>query len=79
MSVRGWGGNGVSRRNILRTAAGAAGVLALPAIGGIRRARASDTKVLKVIPEVDLKILDPIWTTATVTSICLSQTTSTLT
>src|SRR5271154_2362718 len=68
MSV-GWGlgRDGVTRRNLLRTA-GAAGVLALPALHGIRRARAADTKTLKVIPEVDLKILDPIWTTATVTS-----------
>jgi peptide/nickel transport system substrate-binding protein len=68
MSVKwGLGRGGISRRNLLRTA-GAAGVLALPALHGIRRARAADTKTLKVIPEVDLKILDPIWTTATVTS-----------
>jgi peptide/nickel transport system substrate-binding protein len=68
MSVRrGFGRDGVTRRNLLR-GAGAASVLALPALHGIRRARAADTKTLKVIPEVDLKILDPIWTTATVTS-----------
>src|SRR5580658_9418108 len=66
MSVR--GSNGVSRRAVLRTAVGAAGVLALPALHGVRQARAADLKTLKVIPEVDLKILDPIWTTATVTS-----------
>ena len=65
--VNGFGSNGISRRTVLRTGA-AAGALALPAVRGIRRARAADTKTLKVIPEVDLKILDPIWTTATVTS-----------
>src|SRR5208283_4324422 len=69
MSVEpGFGRDGMSRRNLLRTAGAAAGVLALPALHGVRRARAADTKTLKVIPEVDLKILDPIWTTATVTS-----------
>src|SRR5271163_4121128 len=66
-AVLGFGQGGVTRRNLLRTA-GAAGVLVLPALQGVRRARAADAKTLKVIPEVDLKILDPIWTTATVTS-----------
>ncbi|MBV9861537.1 MAG: ABC transporter substrate-binding protein [Alphaproteobacteria bacterium] len=55
---------GLSRRTVLGAAAAA---LALPSLGG-KGAFAADPKVLKVIPEVDLKILDPIWTTATVTS-----------
>ncbi|HEX3954392.1 MAG TPA: ABC transporter substrate-binding protein [Stellaceae bacterium] len=52
----------------MKAGAVAATALALPAIGGVRRARAADAGTLKVIPEVDLKILDPVWTTATVTS-----------
>ncbi|MBV9863257.1 MAG: ABC transporter substrate-binding protein [Alphaproteobacteria bacterium] len=61
-----FGRNGITRRGAIRIAAGAA--LALPALHGVRRAHAADAKILKVIPEVDLKILDPVWTTATVTS-----------
>ncbi len=42
--------------------AGAAGALALPAVGSAQGAR-----VLKFIPQSDLTVLDPIWTTAYVT------------
>jgi peptide/nickel transport system substrate-binding protein len=46
------------RRTLLK----AAPLLALPAI-----ARGADARTLRVIPEADLAILDPVWTTATVT------------
>src|SRR5579859_5126207 len=76
-SSGGWGMKGTrvgrgttSRRAVLQGAAGLAGALAAPAVFGLARgARAADAgKVVKVVPEVDLKILDPIWTTATITS-----------
>ena len=55
---------GLSRRALIGAAAGAA---AMPAVLG-RRAQAADAKaVIKAVPEVDLKILDPIWTTALIT------------
>jgi peptide/nickel transport system substrate-binding protein len=47
------------RRNFL---AGTAAVLAAPRI-----ARAANSGVLKFVPQADLTVLDPIWTTATVT------------
>ncbi len=47
----------MQRRRFLQTAAA---TLAAPAI-----ARAADTRVLKFIPEGDLPVLDPVWTTAT--------------
>ncbi len=59
---------GISRRRVLRTGAALGMALGVPAIRGIGRASAADLSTLKVIPEVDLKILDPVWTTATVTS-----------
>jgi peptide/nickel transport system substrate-binding protein len=58
----------ISRRSVLRTGAALGAAWGLPALAGLRRARAADKGTLKVIPEVDLKILDPVWTTATVTS-----------
>jgi len=57
-----------TRRRILAAGAAIGAVVAAPALSGIRRAGAADLGTLKVIPEVDLKILDPVWTTATVTS-----------
>src|SRR5579885_3112719 len=58
----------VSRRSVLKSGTALAGTLAMPAIlGRAASALAADTKVVKVAPEVDLKILDPIWTTATIT------------
>src|ERR1700693_622698 len=59
---------GISRRSVLRTGAALGAAWGLTAISGVRRASAADLGTLKVIPEVDLKILDPVWTTATVTS-----------
>lgn len=58
----------LTRRGVLKTGAAAGAAIAMPALGGVRRAAAADLPTLKVIPEVDLKILDPVWTTATVTS-----------
>lgn len=60
--------NNYTRRNLLQTGAALGAAVAMPAFVGARRACAADTGTLKIIPEVDLKILDPIWTTATVTS-----------
>ena len=63
--------NGLTRRRLIRAGAGTAGLLAMPAILrlGARSAFAADaTSILKVAPEVDLKVFDPIWTTATVSS-----------
>ncbi|MBV9828456.1 MAG: ABC transporter substrate-binding protein, partial [Alphaproteobacteria bacterium] len=59
---------GISRRSVMRTGVAVGAALAMPALGGVRRVSAAEAATLKVIPEVDLKILDPIWTTATVTS-----------
>jgi len=59
-----------TRRTVLKGGAAFAGTLAMPAIVGIasRAARAQGAgKVVKVAPEADLKILDPVWTTATIT------------
>jgi peptide/nickel transport system substrate-binding protein len=53
----------VKRRTLLRTAGAAiAAGLASPAI-----TRAAGTRVLKFIPQADLAVLDPVWTTAYVT------------
>ena len=57
-----------TRRSIVTAGAAFGAAFAAPALSGIRRAGAADLGTLKVIPEVDLKILDPVWTTATVTS-----------
>ena len=46
-------------------ALGAAAAVAAPAL--VRRARAADAKALRFIPQSDLRVLDPIWTTAYVT------------
>jgi peptide/nickel transport system substrate-binding protein len=70
MTMTRLGSRAPSRRAVLKGGAGLAGALAMPAVLGLGRgARAADGgKVVKVVPEVDLKILDPIWTTATITS-----------
>ncbi len=63
-------GTTTTRRTILKGGVGLAGALAMPAIVGLasRAARAQGAgKVVKVAPEADLKILDPVWTTATIT------------
>jgi peptide/nickel transport system substrate-binding protein len=62
----------LTRRRVLTTAAALGALWGMPAITGAKRATAAEAATLaatlKVIPEVDLKILDPVWTTATVTS-----------
>jgi peptide/nickel transport system substrate-binding protein len=52
----------MDRRQILATGAAAAASFALPRI-----ARAANPKVLRFIPQADLAVLDPVWTTAYVT------------
>ena len=52
----------MKRRTFLQTAAAGAASLAAPPI-----ARAEGSRVLKFIPQADLTVLDPIWTTAYVT------------
>src|SRR6201987_363861 len=43
------------------------GAASLTGFGGRGRARAADEKTLRFIPQSDLRVLDPIWTTAYVT------------
>lgn len=49
------------RRSLLQSA------LAAPAFAGLRAARAAGNKVIRAVPIGDLKVLDPIWTTAYIT------------
>jgi peptide/nickel transport system substrate-binding protein len=64
--------SGLTRRTLIRAGAGTAGLLAMPAILRLSArsayADADPKSILKVAPEVDLKVFDPIWTTATITS-----------
>ena len=60
-----------TRRTVVKGGIGAAGALAMPALLRVtaRTAFAADARAtIKVAPETDLKIFDPIWTTATITS-----------
>ena len=52
----------LSRRHVLQSGLAATAVLAAPA------ARSQPARVLRFVPQADLALLDPIWTTATVTS-----------
>jgi len=52
--------HGMTRREF----AAAAGAASLAGIGSSARANAADTKTLRFIAQSDLRILDPIWTTA---------------
>ena len=40
----------------------------MPGIAGARAASTDATATVKVVPEVDLKVLDQIWTTALITA-----------
>jgi peptide/nickel transport system substrate-binding protein len=51
----------------MKTATGIAGVVAMPAVIGGRAHGAEASGTVKVAPEVDLKVLDPVWTTALIT------------
>ena len=63
---------GFTRRTLIRAGAGTAGLLAMPAILRLSArnayADADPKSIVKVAPEVDLKVFDPIWTTATITT-----------
>ena len=60
-------GGDISRRNLIKTAAGIAGAVAMPAIVGGRARAAEASSTVRVVPEVDLKVLDPVWTTGLIT------------
>jgi peptide/nickel transport system substrate-binding protein len=60
-------GGDISRRDLIKAAAGIAGAVAMPAIFGGRARAAEASGTVKVVPEVDLKVLDPVWTTALIT------------
>lgn len=55
----------LTRRQLIQTTAAGAGLLAMP---GFVLAQSQD-KVLRLIPLADLNVLDPIWTTTTITQI----------
>ena len=55
----------LTRRDFAKTAAGAA--FAASVLPSRSRAAASDKKTLRFVPQTDVQVLDPIWTTAYVT------------
>jgi peptide/nickel transport system substrate-binding protein len=55
----------LTRRDFGKTAAAAAVAASVPA--GVARAAASDKRTLRFIPQTDVQVLDPLWTTAYVT------------
>src|SRR5215472_13490038 len=60
-------GRKISRRELIEAAAGMAGMVTMPTIVGRRAHAAEASGAVKVVPEVDLKVLDPVWTTALIT------------
>src|SRR6516164_6499822 len=44
-----------------------AGAASLAGLGSSARAKATDKKTLRFVPQTDVQVLDPIWTTAYVT------------
>src|SRR5215813_5986773 len=60
--------NTISRREPIQRMGSIAGAVALPGIVGARAASTDANATVKVVPEVDLKILDPVWTTALITA-----------
>src|SRR5215467_14127471 len=50
-----------------REFAAVAGAASLASFGWISKTRAADTKTLRFIAQADLRVLDPIWTTAYIT------------
>jgi peptide/nickel transport system substrate-binding protein len=60
-------GGAISRRELIKTAVGIAGVVATPAVIRRRAHAAEGRDTVRVVPEVDLKVLDPVWTTALIT------------
>ena len=61
-------GRGLSRRGIIRAGAGALAMPVVLRLGSGKAYGADARSTVKVAPEVDLKIFDPVWTTATITS-----------
>jgi peptide/nickel transport system substrate-binding protein len=57
----------MSRRELIKSASAITGAFAIPGIIGAGTAAADPNATVKVVPEVDLKVLDPIWTTALIT------------
>jgi peptide/nickel transport system substrate-binding protein len=58
-----------TRREVLKSASAAAGLLVLPAfMSAGAQAQAAAGGTLKVVPQADLRILDPVWTTAQITA-----------
>ena len=57
----------MAQRITRREFAIAAGAASLAGVGFSARAKAADTKTLRFIPQTDVQVLDPIWTTAYVT------------
>ncbi len=55
------------RRTLLRTASAASLALAAPRLASPRPARAPDSTTLRFVPQADLAVLDPVFTTAYVT------------
>ena len=55
----------MSRRSLLKRAAAAGALVAV--IGGRAPGGEAAKATVKVVPEVDLKVLDPVWTTALIT------------
>jgi len=60
-------GGEMSRRGLIKAAAALAGTVAMPAVIGAQSPAAEASGTVKVVPEVDLKVLDPVWTTALIT------------
>src|SRR5216684_1976032 len=61
------GGKGMAHGMTRREFAAAAGAASLTGIGLSARTEAADTKTLHFIAQSDLRVLDPIWTTAGIT------------
>ena len=58
----------ISRREVIKSAGGIAGAVAIPSFVRAGAAAADPNATVRVVPEVDLKVLDPIWTTALITA-----------
>jgi IS5 family transposase len=58
----------ISRRELIQSVGSIAGAIAMPGIVAARAASTDANATVKVVPEVDLKVLDPIWTTALITA-----------
>lgn len=57
------------RRDVLGYAAGSAAFLNLAPFLGMGSAHASDRTTLRYVPEADLNILDPVWSTSTIVAV----------